>query len=147
MDQFDINTAHVREAIIHHDNQVIFPFRHLELYLLDFLMDHDIHWNHDLTTNQVMVPCCDGWLVNSAGEKTSVHWEQLYLTQITTFHAQHWYPELPPGVTFESILVRFSPDEVMALRQLKRCRDDVTVTGSGEYTGPTEMIIPSDEHP
>ena len=37
MDQFDINTAHVRDAILHREDHVTFPFRHLELYLMDFL--------------------------------------------------------------------------------------------------------------
>jgi hypothetical protein len=140
MDQFDINTAHVREAIIHHETQVTFPFRYLELYWSDFLTDHHIAWTHDSTTDQVTVPCRDGWLVNSAGDATSIHWEQLYLIQITTFHAQHWYPELPPGITFESALIRLSTDEVQALRQLKRCQDDITVTGNGEYMGTPDIV-------
>ena len=85
--------------------------------------------------------CKNGWLVNSAGEITSLHWEQLYLAQISSFHSQHWYPELPSGITFESVLVRLFADDVQSLRQLKLCRDDLTVTTIGEYDGSHEIVI------
>lgn len=134
----DFNTAHVENVIQTKDNCLTFPVRYLELYFSDFLEDNDI--GYTITDNQVTIPVADGYLKDNNNQVTAVNHEKLYLMQITSFHAQHWYNLLPENVTFPSLLVELTHSEVSALIELKKKRDNVTVDKYGKYSG-SEIII------
>lgn len=105
MDTLDINTSHTQREILLTDSVISFPKRYLELYFVDYLEDHKITW--EIRDGRVYI----------GGNEEMV--DRLYAVQISTTHAQHWYPLLAekPGLTFESTLIKLNKDDLQALHQ------------------------------
>ena len=134
----DLNTAHVEEAILLKDDYITFPMRYLELYFADFLEDSNI--NYTVVDDHVRIPACNGYLRDKNNQITTINKDGLYLMQISSFHAQNWYPLLPENTTFPSALIQLTKEEVNALLELKKKRDNLTVTKQGKYSGDESIV-------
>lgn len=145
MESLDINCSHLEDTIVVKGPTLRFPARYLELYFSDFLEDANIEYTliTDSGASFVQISISNGCLVDRNGAVTKIDRDQLYLVQISAFHAQHWYPELPPGSTFPSVLIPLSPKEVSALIQLKIRWDQLDVSKDGFYTSDVTECAPA----
>jgi len=134
----DFNTAHIEDVILLKDNYITFPTRYLELYFSDFLEDNNIEYS--LVKDQVQLPTCEGFLKTRDNKMTTLNRDDLYLLQISSFHAQHWYNLLPEKSTFPSVLVPLNKEEVNSLIELKKIRDQLVVNKIGKYDSNNEIV-------